>query len=321
MTIKINSMKKTFLGITLFGGFAAFRPGAVFYLWKSGGCSRCKYDQPTCQRQRRTGQHRPVHHQWGAGGKFADFADKWSNCSFWTTRPPKGSCRFPATTSIWCLGGYNTNIQTASWLGFTSTNVFRAVATIDGFGNYALPITNANIYSTFNLRGAASDGSNFWVSGSGGTGASIANGELGIIYVGNPALETNVTVTETGTGNERVVNIYNNTLYLSTGSGSGTFGRGIYVVSNLVSSGLPTNTGSLVNNSNIMQTGSGGGPYDFVINSASTNAYVAEDNLGGIVKFTSSGPGGLWVSNYTISPLTSGVTRVRHHHQCRRRHR
>ena len=57
------------------------------------------------------------------------------------------------------------------------------------------PITNANIYSTFNVRGAASDGSNFWVSGAGGTGASIANGELGIIYVGNPALETNVTVT------------------------------------------------------------------------------------------------------------------------------
>ncbi len=207
------------------------------------------------------------------------------------------------------LGGYNTNIQTSSLAAFTSTNVLRAVATIDGYGNYALPITNGNIYSTFNIRGAASDGlGNFWVSGSGGTGATIANGEIGIIYVGNPLLETNVTVTETGTGNERCLNIYNNTLYLSTGSGSGTYGRGIYMVSNALSGGIPTNTGSLVNNTNIMQTGSTSGPYDFVINAAGTVAYVAEDNLGGIIKFTNSGlAGGLWVSNYTISALTAGA--------------
>jgi hypothetical protein len=207
------------------------------------------------------------------------------------------------------LGGYNTNIQTSSLTGFTSTNVFRAVATMDGYGNYALPITNANIFSTYNIRGAVSDGlGNFWVSGSGGTGASIANGEIGIIYVGNPLLQTNVTVTETGTGNERCLNIYNNTLYLSTGSGSGTYGRGIYMVSNSASGGIPTNTGSLVNNTNIMQTGSSSGPYDFVINAAGTVAYVAEDNLGGIIKFTNSGlAGGLWISNYTISALTAGA--------------
>jgi len=207
------------------------------------------------------------------------------------------------------LGGYNTNIQTSSLTGFTSSNVFRAVATIDGYGNYALPITNGNIFSTYNIRGAASDGlGNFWVSGSGGTGATITNGEIGIIYVGNPSLETNVTVTETGTGNERCLNIYNNTLYLSTGSGSGTYGRGIYMVSNSLSGGIPTNTGSLLNNTNIMQTGSTSGPYDFVINPAGTIAYVAEDNLGGIIKFTNSGlAGGLWISNYTISALTAGA--------------
>ena len=93
------------------------------------------------------------------------------------------------------------------------------------------------------------------------------------------------------------------------------------MVSNLVSSGLPTTTGSLVNNSNIMQTGSGGGPYDFVINSASTIAYVAEDNEGGIVKFTSTGPGGLWVSRLHHFAIDLGRHRVRHNHQCRGRHR
>ncbi len=207
------------------------------------------------------------------------------------------------------LGGYNTNIQTSSLTGFTSTNVFRAVATIDGYGNFALPITNSHIYSTFNIRGAVEDASgNFFVSGSGGTGATIANGEIGIIYVGNSSLETNLTVTETGTGNERCLNIYNGNLYLSTGSGSGLFGRGIYMVSNSLSGGIPTTTGSTANNTNIMQTGSTSGPYDFVINPSGTLAYVAEDNLGGIINFTSTGlPGALWVSNYTISALTPGA--------------
>jgi len=207
------------------------------------------------------------------------------------------------------LGGYNTNIQTSSLAAFTSTNVFRAVATVDGYGNFALPITNSHIYSTYNVRGAVSDGlGNFWVSGSGGTGATLANGEIGIVYVGTSSLETNVTVTETGTGNERCLNLYNGNLYLSTGSGSGVYGRGIYMVSNSPTGGIMTNTGSTANNTNIMQTGSAGGPYDFVINTAGTIAYVAEDNLGGIVKFTSTGlPGALWVSNYTISALTPGA--------------
>jgi hypothetical protein len=208
------------------------------------------------------------------------------------------------------LGGYNTNIQTTNSIAnFTSTNIYRAVATVDGYGNFALPITNSHIYSTYNLRGAVSDGlGNFWVSGSGGTGATIANGEIGIVYVGSSNLETNVTVTETGTGNERCLNLYNNTLYLSTGSGSGLYGRGIYMVSNSASGGIMTNTGSTANNTNILQTGSTSGPYDFIINAAGTIAYVAEDNLGGIIKFTSTGlPGALWVSNYTISALTPGA--------------
>lgn len=225
----------------------------------------------------------------------------------------EGFMNLSASGAYLVLGGYNTNTQATSLTGFTSTNVHRAVATIDGYGNFALPITNANIYSTYNIRGAAEDASgNFFVSGSGGTGATIANGEIGIIYVGNGALQTNVTITETGVtvtpGNERYLNIYNGNLYLSTGSGSGLYGRGIYMVSNSLSGGIPTNTGSLLNNTNIMQTGSTSGPYDFVINSTGTLAYVAEDNLGGIIKFTSTGlPGALWVSNYTISAFTTGA--------------
>ena len=105
------------------------------------------------------------------------------------------------------------------------------------------------------------------------------------------------------------MNIYNNNLYLSTGSGSGAYGRGIYMISNNASGGFPTNTGSTANNTNVMPTpNANAGPYDFVINPAGTVAYIAEANLGGVINYTNSGlPGALWYSNYTISTFTTGA--------------
>src|ERR1700678_1806034 len=57
------------------------------------------------------------------------------------------------------LGGYNSAIPLSGGpAAATSTNAPRAIATIDGYGNYLLPIANTNILSTFNIRGAAYDG-------------------------------------------------------------------------------------------------------------------------------------------------------------------
>lgn len=84
------------------------------------------------------------------------------------------------------IGGFNTSapytsngvVQNVAYS--YSTNVPRAVATIDGYGNYALPIVNSNIYNTYTITGAASDGSNFWTLGTGAT----SPGTSGLVYAG-----------------------------------------------------------------------------------------------------------------------------------------
>jgi hypothetical protein len=196
------------------------------------------------------------------------------------------------------LGGYNTIAGTANITGglsfTTSTNVPRAVVTIDGNGNYSMPIANTNVYSTFNIRGAVFDGTNnFWVSGSG----APANPK-GIFYVGTPgsigANSVSVLIGETGTGNERVLNLFNNTLYIGTGSAT----HGIWALTGPSSPpppiGLPTNAPI-----NTIAQASSTGPYDFAFDSGNTTCYVADGNLGGIIKYTNNA--GTWVSNYLIA--------------------
>jgi len=200
------------------------------------------------------------------------------------------------------LGGYNAAPPVSGELALSiSTNVPRAVVTIDGYGNYAMPIANTNVLSTYNIRGAVFDGTNnFWVTGGGGSSnanmsATTYANSSGVVYVGPPgSTGVNVRVGYTGTGNERVLNIYNNTLYVGTGSVT----HGIWAITGTGSStpptGLPTN--APVNT--IVQPGSGSGPYDFVFDPGNTTCYIADGNLGGIIKYTNNA--GTWVSNYVI---------------------
>jgi hypothetical protein len=197
------------------------------------------------------------------------------------------------------LGGYNAalplNVGTNILEDSVSANAPRAVATIDGYGNYSMPIANTNVFNEFNIRGAAFDGTNaFWVSGSGSLSGSPAS-DSGVIYVGPPgSTGVNVRVGYTGTGNERCLNIYNNTLYVGTGSQT----HGIWAITGPASSpppiGLPTNAPVLT-----VASGSASGPYDFVFDPGNTTCYVADGNLGGIIKFTNNA--GTWVSNYLLT--------------------
>ncbi len=195
------------------------------------------------------------------------------------------------------LGGYNAAAGTVTGgpAAATSVNVPRAVVTIDGFGNYAMPISNTNIYNTFNIRGAVFDGTNnFWVSGSG----APANPK-GIFYVGTPgssgANSVSVDVGETGTGNERVLNIFNNTLYVSTGSAT----HGIWALTGPSSPPPPIGPPTNAPINTVAQPGSASGPYDFAFDSGNTTCYIADGNLGGIIKYTNNA--GTWVSNYLIA--------------------
>jgi hypothetical protein len=197
------------------------------------------------------------------------------------------------------LGGYNTAIPVSTGVAAsTAMAVPRAVVTIDGNGNYAMPIANTNVESASNLRGAVFDGTNnFWVDGpTNGPAANVG----GVFYVGTPGSQVATLVGRTGTGNERCLNIYNNTLYVGTGS----VNHGIYAITG--PSSPPPPTGSPTNPpAPLIAMNSSSSPYDFIFNSASNICYVADSSLGGIVKFTNGASG--WVSNYTLSAFTSGA--------------
>ncbi len=229
-----------------------------------------------------------------------------SNAFILSTSTTEGFVTLSANGVYLVMAGYNTNnsTYTGNPSVATSAAVPRAVITYDGYGNYAMPITNTSIFSAENIRGAASDGlGNFWVSGLTPGSGNTNTGTAGVIYLGTAAQPTNISVTETGTGNERCLDIFDGNLYVSTGSST----HGVFLISN-VAGYYPEVEGSTANNSNALAMNTSSGPYAFQINSAGTIAYVADDNLGGIVKFTNSGPGGVWISNYTLSLVTSGIT-------------
>jgi hypothetical protein len=120
-------------------------------------------------------------------------------------------------------------------------------------------------------------------------GTSSTSGTNGILYFGNgTAVQVSSTVTNT-----RVVNIFNDQLYFSTGSGT----LGIYKVG----TGTPVTSGQT--SINLIATGTGSSPYAFAINATNSVCYIADDRTngsGGIQKWTST-DGTTWTLAYTLS--------------------
>jgi hypothetical protein len=180
------------------------------------------------------------------------------------------------------LAGYNIAPGTASVNGTTAVAVNRKLLRVDNGVNYTA-VLSATAYNTNNIRGGITSGDDYWASGTSGTA-----GTNGVQYFGNG---TPVQVSSTVT-NIRVVNIYNNQLYFSTGSGT----IGIWKVG----TGTPTTTGQT--STNIIATGTGSSPYAFAFNTASNICYIADDRTsasGGVQKWTESG--GTWTLAYTLS--------------------
>jgi hypothetical protein len=210
--------------------------------------------------------------------------------------PTEGFVTLSANTNFLVLGGYSVTPPLTGAPGLKSSTVApRAIATLDAYDIYALPISNVNAFSADTVRGAASDGlGNFWMSGSGG----------GVAYMGTAASQEDVMVTETGSGIERCLDVFNGNLYVSVGASAV---NGVFVINNIGGTYPEAATG----NANVISMSAGSpsaSSYAFEINGASTIAYVADQALGGIVKFTSTGPSGVWTSNYTLSTLTAGVS-------------
>ncbi len=208
------------------------------------------------------------------------------------------------------IGGFNTSTPYISNglpanVGLTSsTNVPRAIATIDGYGNYALPIVNFMMFNTYTLTGVASDGSNFWATGTGATTNANGVNAYGVVYCGTPAAPaTNEVLTGLFSAG-RSLNIFNNTLYVTAYTSNTSYPQaGGFMLANNAGA-LPTTAAAF---SQAFQTGTTATstPSDLAIDPAGTTAYLADYSFG-IVKFTYNGSA--WVSNYTVYPTNTGYS-------------
>jgi len=188
------------------------------------------------------------------------------------------------------FGGYDADAGTAGIAATTAATNPRVIGQIDATGTYSRPGNmGGTAYSGSNIRSAVSNGSTYWT---GGTGSPASGGG---VWTTTGTTQVSSTVT-----NVRVVNIFSDQLYFSTGAGT----RGIYAV------GTGTPTGAGVTSTIVFATGTTSSPYSFQANTAGSVVYVADDNAaasgGGIQKWTWNGS--TWTLAYTLATgATSGA--------------
>ncbi len=191
------------------------------------------------------------------------------------------------------LAVYATNSQ--SGVNITSnTNVPRSVISIDALGNIIHPALISTDF-TATWRSAVTDGNNnYWGTGSSG----------GVVYMGNALPHA---IIENSKPNCRVLEIFNGSLYMGTGSTNADGNTGIYKFNGLPTSstGLPapavfTNTFDLPNVRGIL---------DFAVNPFNTIIYFADNRTytslgGGIQRWDYDNVHSIWINTYH---LTNGL--------------
>ncbi len=181
------------------------------------------------------------------------------------------------------LAGYDATSGVTGIVATTAAATNRKLLRIDNALNIAT-VTSATAYSGNNIRSGVYYNNNYWGAGTGSTGAN------GVQYFGTG---TPVQVSSTVT-NIRAINIFNNQLYFSTGSGT----LGIYAVG----TGMPTIAAQTATNI-IASTGTSPSPYGFSINATGDVCYISDDrttaNGGGIIKYTKTA--GVWSLAYTMT--------------------
>ncbi len=194
------------------------------------------------------------------------------------------------------LGGYGTSSVFADITGTNASAVPRVVGNVSPSGAYTQIASNSTFFSLNDIRGAISDGTNFWASG--GSSANID----GIDYFG---LSTPVGLGTSATPPKAyAIRIFNGQIYYSTqkaGPTNSVSQLGIFSFgSGLPTSGTPApiqviNTGSTV-------------VEDFSINPTTDVCYIAVNlntAAGGIQKWTKSGA--TWTLAYTLGTGASNV--------------
>ncbi|HRD54111.1 MAG TPA: hypothetical protein PKY96_15840, partial [Flavobacteriales bacterium] len=187
------------------------------------------------------------------------------------------------------FAGYAQALPGASNLtASTSAAVNRAIGTADNTATYLREATSATAFSGGSIRGAASQGTDFWSVGA----------NTGAVYFG-PGAPATVSATVT---NNRAMEVHNGQLYFSTSSGAS---RGVWAVG----TGLPTGSGNT--STVVVNAGGAASPYEFTFNPTSTICYIADDRTfatgGGVQRWDLIS--GVWTLSYTLA--VNGTTGAR----------
>ena len=190
------------------------------------------------------------------------------------------------------LPGYN-GIPAETGLTSSSTATILRVIGAISLGGVADTSRGINIFSGNAFRSVVStDGTKFWCTGANGLWYS----------------DSIPTLNQLGTANLRMARVFNNQIFVS--SGSGTPGIGVHSVAvlgnGLPASGTATYTQLITDNSG--STSPAPSPYNFEFNSTMDVCYVTDDrsvaNGGGIQKYTKSGT---WSLAYTLGTGASST--------------
>jgi predicted extracellular nuclease len=191
------------------------------------------------------------------------------------------------------LGGYDAAVGTASIAGTASASVNRVIGRVDANGNVDTTTALTNAFSGGNIRGVTSvDGTSFWATGS----------NTGVVYATFGA--NTGTIVSSNVTNLRAIDIFDNQLYVSSGSGTNTF-RGV----NTVGTGTPTTTGQVTTRLPGLADATNPSSYGFVFFDLSAavagmdTLYIADDSAGQIQKFTFNGTN--WAADGSVA--ASGV--------------
>ncbi len=167
---------------------------------------------------------------------------------------------------------------TGSLASRTDANAPRAYLNINFNGTIGA-VTQVGAFSGNNIRSGVTDGTGVWLAG----------GTTGTVY--NSGSNTTIQSTVTNT---RVVNIFGDKLFFSTGAGTN---RGIYTFD----SATPTSAATA---SVVINMGSSADPYDFAFNDSLTRAYVTNGNV--IQRWDLDGSA--WTLTNTSSVIGTGLT-------------
>lgn len=182
------------------------------------------------------------------------------------------------------IAGYDAATGTTSVTNTTSATVNRVINIVDATAVVSRAASTATQYSANNFRSAVRGANaDYW-----GAGATSGTFYFGTTSTAGPVQNSTVV-------NSRVINIFNNNLYLSTSSTALPSIPGIWAFSGTpVSTTVPTL---------LIGTGTGSSPYAFSINAAGNVAYIADDRTtSGIQKWTFNGT--TWSLAYTFSAGT-----------------